>query len=69
MIVRECLEREGVTQALAAAGSEGIAHFGRTRVFVFLPKFIWARRSCRATNWQAVLATAFWTVEGYRTPN
>ena len=37
--------------------------------FVSLSMFIWAGHSRRSTYWKAVLATAFWIVECYRTPD
>ena len=53
-------------------GKEGLVQHmvGGTPAFIVsLLISAWERRSCQATNWRAGLATAFWTVEGYRTVN
>ena len=40
---------------------------GPFRFFVFVFVCVWTRHIYWATNWRAVLATALWIVEGYRT--
>ena len=72
---RGALIGEDVLSSLVTAGDwvkQGSYHTAWSvplAFFVFLLIFVWARHSCRATNWRAVLATACWTVEGYRTPD
>ena len=41
---------------------------GTLTFFVLLLILVWAQHRCWAPNWSAVLAAAFWTLEGYRTP-
>ena len=71
MVVPGCLERGECISSLVAAGDcvkKGSYHtaWSVLAFLVFLLIFVWARHSYRATNWRAVLATACWTVEGYR---
>ena len=42
---------------------------GPIHFLVLVFKCVWTRHSYRATNWCAVLATAYQGVEGYRTPD
>ena len=65
-LILGALQEGGVFPALSAAGDWVRKESCHTALLVF----VWAWHSCRATNyWRAVLATALWTVEGYRTPD
>ena len=70
--LRGALQGEWVFSALSAAGDwvkRGSYHTAWSALPRFLRAFVlvWTRHGCRATYWGAVLATALWIVEGYRT--